>query len=285
MSLANRQVGPCVGVGGAIYLQPENWRTARSRETSQSARFPFHSWLATWADYWIAETARYRRLGDSLRGNHRAARREGSMCEGQQSLPSDESAGDRVGAVKDVGTDGVVSADRSDEPGSGRHSAPAQNLSDEEKLELISWGVNHLQDQFEDQRRYDEAKEVAFQQLYEDLSQFRALAAAAQSNPILIEIIRLQDRVEESLVDEPKHSFILSVRDELSEILARHGVVEIVPTTESPFDPRTQRALSARDTTEEDKHKSVAEIKRKGYERNGQVLRAAEVIVYRHVRA
>jgi hypothetical protein len=40
MSLANRQVGPCVGVGGAIYLQPESGRTARSRETWQSARCP-----------------------------------------------------------------------------------------------------------------------------------------------------------------------------------------------------------------------------------------------------
>ena len=209
------------------------------------------------------------------------------MCEGQQSLPSDESADDRAGVVKDVGTDGAVGSDgsdRSDEPGSGRHSAPAQNLSDEEKLlHQISFGVDHLQDLFNDRLRYDDAKEGAFQQLYEDLSQFRALAVATQSNPILIEIIRLQDRVEESLADEPKHSFILSVRDELSEILARHGVIEIVHT-ESRFDPRTQRALSARDTTEEDKHKSVADIKRKGYERNGQVLRAAEVIVYRHVR-
>lgn len=208
------------------------------------------------------------------------------MGEGQQSLPSDESADDRVGVVKDVGTDGVVSADRSDEPGSDRHSAPAQNLSDEEKLlHQISFGVGRLQNLFDDRLRYDDAKEGAFQQLYEDLSQFRALAVATQSNPILIEIIRLQDRLEESLTDEPEHSFILSVRDELSEILARHGVIEIVHTTESPFDPHTQRALSARDTTEEDKHKSVAEIKRKGYERDGQVLRAAEVIVYRHVRA
>jgi molecular chaperone GrpE (heat shock protein) len=212
------------------------------------------------------------------------------VCEDQRSLPSDESADDRAGAAEDVGTGGAVSADGSegsdgsDEPDSGRHSAPAHNRSDlEELLHQISWGVNRLQDLFGDRRRYDDAKEGAFQQLYEDLSQFRALAAAAQSNPILIEIIRLQDRVEESLADEPKHSFILSVRDELSEILARHGVVEIAHF-ESRFDPRTQRALSARDTPEEAKHKSVAEIKRKGYERNGQVLRATEVIVYRHVR-
>jgi molecular chaperone GrpE (heat shock protein) len=210
------------------------------------------------------------------------------MSDDQWSSPSDESADDRASVVEDVGTDGAVSADgpdRPDEPGSGRHAAPAQNLSDEEKLlHQISGGVEHLQDLFGERLRYDEAKEGAFQQLYEDLSQFRGLAAAAQDNPILIEIIRLQDRVEESLADEPEHSFILSVRDELSEILARHGVVEIVPT-ENRFDPRTQRALSARDTPEEDKHKSVAEIKRKGYERNGQVLRAAEVIVYRHVPA
>jgi molecular chaperone GrpE (heat shock protein) len=209
------------------------------------------------------------------------------VCEDRRSLPSDELADDRANVVEDVGPGGAVSAvsaDGPDRPDSGRHSGPAQNLPDEKNiLHQISWGVEHLQDLFGERLRYDEAKEGAFQQLYEDLNQFRALALAAQSNPILIEIIRLQDRVEEGLADEPEDNFILSVREELSEILARHGVVEIVHA-ESRFDPQTQHALGARDTAEEAMHKSVAEIKRKGYQRNGQVLRPAEVIVYRHVR-
>jgi molecular chaperone GrpE (heat shock protein) len=134
---------------------------------------------------------------------------------------------------------------------------------------------------FEERLRFDAAKEEAFRQLYEDLERFRSLASEAQYKPILIDIILLLDRLEKGIEAQPEDAFLASIRDELSEILARRGV-SAMSSMEERFDPLRQRAVGVRPAADSLSHNTVAEVARTGYECDGQILRAAEVIVYRH---
>lgn len=161
-------------------------------------------------------------------------------------------------------------------------AAAVEDHSDfERRLGEISADLAGLRRVLDERLRYDATKEESFRQLYEDLERFRALASGAQHKPVLIDIIMLLDRVEKGLEVQLEDAFIASIRDELSEILARRGV-SAISATEEQFDPQCHRAVGTRPAADESAHNRVAEIARTGYEHDGQVLRATEVIVYRH---
>lgn len=188
--------------------------------------------------------------------------------------------GDEPLETEDLGSTG----ERADGDGAAATPAPADDaatvaLAPPPDEVLARLGA--LERLFEQRLRFDAAKEEAFRQLYEDLDQFRSLAAAAQHKPILIDIILLLDRVEKGIEAQPEDGFLASIRDELSEILARRGVCAM-SSTEERFDPQRQRAVGTRPAADSVSHNTVAEVARIGYECDGQVLRAAEVIVYRH---
>jgi molecular chaperone GrpE len=151
-------------------------------------------------------------------------------------------------------------------------------------LEAVSSQLGELQLAFDERLRYDATKEESFQQLYRDLEEFRALAGAAQHKPVLMDIILLLDRVEKGLEAQPEDEFIESIRDELSEIMARRGV-SAMRAAEDRFDPQRQKAVGTRPAPDEAAHNTVAEVARTGYECDGQILRAAEVVVFRYAPA
>jgi molecular chaperone GrpE (heat shock protein) len=167
------------------------------------------------------------------------------------------------------------------EPAPPPPTGPMQGPSGlEQRLAEISVGLGDLRAEFTARLRYDETKEEAFRQLYDDLGQFRALATAAQNRPVLLDLILLQDRVEKRLGIAAEDNFLLSVRDELLEILERHGV-SVMKVLEDRFDPQRQRAVGTLPAPEGAAHNTVADTVRAGYEYDGRVLRASDVIVYR----
>ena len=180
-----------------------------------------------------------------------------------------------------AGSAGIAARTGLDRPGPPPPTAPAQDPSGlEQRLTEISAGLGDLRAEFTARLRYDETKEGAFRQLYDDLGQFRALATAAQNRPVLLDLILLQDRVEKRLDIVPEDNFILSIRDELLEILERHGV-SVMKILEDRFDPQRQRAVGTLPSPEGAAHNTVADTVRTGYEYDGRVLRASDVIVYR----
>jgi molecular chaperone GrpE len=171
-------------------------------------------------------------------------------------------------------------------PGVAQAGEPLADLTapehgEEWPLVALAEQLGALRHAFEERLRYDATKEEAFRQLYTDLEEFRALASGAQHKPVLVDIILLLDRVEKGLEAEPEDEFIESIRDELSEILARRGVTAM-SVADDRFDPMHQRAVGTRPAADERSHNTVAEVTRTGYECDGQILRAAEVIVYRY---
>jgi molecular chaperone GrpE len=171
-------------------------------------------------------------------------------------------------------------------PGIAQASEPLADLTapehgEERPLVALAEQLGGLRHAFDERLRYDATKEEAFRQLYTDLEEFRALAGGAQHRPVLVDIILLLDRVEKGVEVQPEDEFIESIRDELSEILARRGV-SAMSASDDRFDPMRQRAVGTRPAADERSHNSVAEVARTGYECDGQILRAAEVIVYRY---
>jgi molecular chaperone GrpE len=196
------------------------------------------------------------------------------MDESQEILPQDEPADDAAATAV-----GEMAVDAPEAPDPPAPAAPALEL--DTRLGELSLRFEEMNRVLGERSQYDATKEEAFRQLYEDLDRFRALASAAQHKPVLIDIILLLDRVEQGLEAQPQDNFIASIRDELSEILARRGV-SAMSTPEARFDPQRQRAVGTRPTGDESAHNTIAEIARAGYECDGEVLRATEVVVYRH---
>jgi molecular chaperone GrpE (heat shock protein) len=189
--------------------------------------------------------------------------------------PPDASEASDAGGSEDGPAPGVAQAGEPDA------ELIASERGEERPPVVLADQLEALRQAFEERFLYDATKEEAFRQLYTDLEEFRALASGAQHRPVLVDIVLLLDRVEKGLEAEPADEFIESIRDELSEILARRGV-SAMSVGDDRFDPMRQRAVGTRPAADENLHNSVAEVARTGYECAGQILRAAEVIVYRY---
>lgn len=138
----------------------------------------------------------------------------------------------------------------------------------------------------EERLRYDATKEEAFQRLYEDLEQFRGEASFVQTRPLYLDLALLLDRLHWTVEQwrerypEAVVGFLVSLEEEVEEILARQAVVR-VPASAGLFDPEHHRAVQVEETQDPEEHNSITRVVRRGYEWNGRLLRAEEVIVRR----
>jgi molecular chaperone GrpE len=131
---------------------------------------------------------------------------------------------------------------------------------------------------------YDLTKEEAFQRLYSDLEHYRALTNSQFFRPLYLDLILLLDRLEAGLGGLPPggegRALLESLQAELEEVLARRGV-ERMEVLLSAFDAQRQRAVEVVATEDLSEHLTVARVVRPGYEADGAVIRAADVMVRR----
>lgn len=130
--------------------------------------------------------------------------------------------------------------------------------------------------------RHDPAERFsgALRQLTDELTQ----AHRQELRPLYLDMILLLDRVEKGLSawrGSPAEEFVLTVRDEIAEILARRGVMPMI-MPDDWFDPKRQRAVKAVVTRNPEEDRQVVDRVRRGYEYDGYILRAEEVVVSRY---
>ncbi len=133
--------------------------------------------------------------------------------------------------------------------------------------------------------RYDATKEEAFRRLYEDLERFRGEASFVQTRPLYLDLVLMLDRLHWSIEPWRERSqevadFLMSLEDEVEELLTRQGVQRL-PVSGGVFDPSHHRAVRIEQTQDPAEHNSIASVVRRGYEWNGRLLRAEEVVVWR----
>ena len=78
-------------------------------------------------------------------------------------------------------------------------------------------------------------------------------------------------------IDESWRTGVEAIKTQLDSILKQHSV-ETFGASDEAFDPLRHEAMSTVDG--EGESETVAEVLQKGYERNGNVIRPAKVIIY-----
>ena len=139
--------------------------------------------------------------------------------------------------------------------------------------------------------REGKRKEQAYDQLYEELRQYKANFLLAAQKPLFLDVILLYDGLTRTLrsFDEKKDEEITRqlvvdalehARDEVVEVLYRRDI-EVIAERPSKLDVAFQKPVSRIETDNEDEDRDVAQVVRDGFRMNGNVLRAQEVIVKR----
>lgn len=137
----------------------------------------------------------------------------------------------------------------------------------------------------------DETKKKAFDRLYADLDRARADSEFEQLRPLFVDLILLFDRVDKAVTETVSSdadkgelgALIISLREELLEILNRRGI-ELIEPSPRLFDPALQRVIGTRVANDSDEQNSIAAIVRRGFRKDRRLIRAEEVIVRKHSR-
>jgi molecular chaperone GrpE len=133
---------------------------------------------------------------------------------------------------------------------------------------------------------YDKTKEEAFERLYAELDDAKEGRVYDLLHPTFFDLILLHDRVEGYIRSDERENgvsaFLESVLGEIVEILARRSV-EIIEVPSTKFDPTLQKAIGVKETAEPSKHHAIASVIRRGFRREGRIVRAEEVIIMKHV--
>jgi molecular chaperone GrpE len=129
-----------------------------------------------------------------------------------------------------------------------------------------------LRDLFRRRLLNDKAQQQVVDELSKRLDNADRRADAAMLTPVLRQLVLVLDRID---AEAP----LASVRDELTEILTRCGVLRLDPTAGLPFDPRFHHAVARLEVADPAGDGVVATELRPGYVLDGTVLRPAEVTV------
>lgn len=121
----------------------------------------------------------------------------------------------------------------------------------------------------------DTEKKRAFDALYRELAQARALADGQYLMPLVRRLINVIDRVIAGPGDLAK-----SVAEELTDILSMYEVVQIKPGSDH-FDPRLQEVATVVEAADADEDGTVASVRRCGWRLGSRVLRPVLVDVRR----
>ena len=153
------------------------------------------------------------------------------------------------------------------------------------KLDELASYVSDLNQQFSDRLSRDAAKEKAFDHLYGELETVKQNSSFERFKPLYLDLILLFDRLDRvcrventSVSGEELYNFLLTLKEELLEVLYRQGI-ELVSSDGNSFDATKQRAIATETTTVKAENNQLAEIVRRGFRYQNRLLRPEEVIV------
>jgi molecular chaperone GrpE (heat shock protein) len=140
-----------------------------------------------------------------------------------------------------------------------------------------------IRDILEKRMSRDQAKEEAFDRLYQELDALKRNKAFEEFRPLFIDLVLLYDRIQAAKTDSDSRlqTVLESLQDELKEILARREIEPITKTTEF-FDPAFQRAVSTEMVASMDLNGRILRVLREGFMYRGMVFRPQDVVVGRY---
>src|SRR5690606_32226803 len=129
----------------------------------------------------------------------------------------------------------------------------------------------------------DQVREKAFDHLYEELRQYKEDFLYQAERPLLLDLLLFYDSLnwfQESLVKQEMSPDVIAdsfqyLIDEFLEVLYRRDVVP--QERQASFDRRFHKAVKVEETDDPSEDHRVAQVLKRGFDRNGKPLRPEEV--------
>jgi molecular chaperone GrpE (heat shock protein) len=160
-------------------------------------------------------------------------------------------------------------------------------LSKQPDAEPLLAELRSLRAAMEDQSGQESSQQRAFDQLYEELKQYKEDFIFQSEKPLLLDLLLFYDSlnwfqqslVKKDLAPETIADSFQYLIDELLELLYRRDVIPM--ETPDKFDRKVQKAIKTVETKDPAAENTIHQILKRGFLRGGRLLRAEEVVVNR----
>lgn len=158
-------------------------------------------------------------------------------------------------------------------------------MSDETRTATDLGAIRRM---LEEQTQREDLQKTAFDQLYEELKQYKEDFVFQSEKPLLLDLLLFYDSLnwfQQSLVKKEMSPDVIAdsfqyLIDEFLEVLYRRDVLPI--EGKDAFDRELQKAIKVVKTGDKTRDWDVEQVLKRGFTRASKVLRAEEVVVYRY---
>jgi len=160
--------------------------------------------------------------------------------------------------------------------------------NDAEAVRRMAQEVGELRKMLNDRLANDKVREKAFDQLYDELRQYKEDFLFQAEKPLLLDLLLFYDSLnwfQESLIKQEMSPDVIAdsfqyLIDEFLEVLYRR---DVVPVEESAvFDRTVHKAVKVADTDDEKSDQRIAQVLKRGFVRADKQLRPEEVVITRY---
>lgn len=161
-------------------------------------------------------------------------------------------------------------------------------MSESEQLKRLTHEFGEMRQMVADRLSNDKVREKAFDQLYEELRQYKDDFLFQAEKPLLLDLLLFYDSLnwfQESLIKQDMSPDVLAdsfqyLIDEFLEVLYRR---DVLPLDESKtFDRKVHKAVKVNDTEDPDADYRIDQVLKRGFQRADKQLRAEEVVILRY---
>ena len=161
------------------------------------------------------------------------------------------------------------------------------DIQEEQVFNGLADDVANLKELVQQQSQRDEVQQRAFDQLYEELRQYKNDFIYQAEKPLLLDLLLFYDSLnwfQESLLNQEMSGDVVAdsfqyLVDEFLELLYRRDVLPM--ESSERFSRENQKAIKVEYTPDDAEDWSVAKVVKRGFTRGDKVLRAEEVVVRR----
>ena len=159
-----------------------------------------------------------------------------------------------------------------------------------QSLQKLGEGLTGLRQAFDDRLANDKVREKAFDQLYEELRQYKDDFLFQAERPLLLDLLLFYDSLnwfQESLIKGEMSPDVIAdsfqyLIDEFLEVLYRRDVMPV--EQDDHFDRKVHKAVKVEPTDDPDEDYRIAQILKRGFVRVDKLLRPEEVVISRHMK-
>lgn len=160
--------------------------------------------------------------------------------------------------------------------------------STSEALRRLTHELGETRKMVQERLANDKVREKAFDQLYEELRQYKEDFLFQAEKPLLLDLLLFYDSMnwfQESLIKQEMSPDVIAdsfqyLMDEFLEVLYRRDVVPV--EEHHRFDATVHRAIKVQETDDESADYQVAQVLKRGFSRARKPLRPEEVVILRY---